>query len=173
MCGRDYLDAAGFRGRGRWCPIRSHPRSTFRRPAERLGGCAGHFAATQSAQSLALGAFALARCRRSAGRELRNQPATTSVAVPGEFAMRRLSGEGCRDAYLAAVGSASDAPLSFCTLRDGRRECPCVREGLMGRSSHCAIHLHHTSEIRLEGVEGHLTRYGARRGACRAWCHRF
>jgi hypothetical protein len=28
----------------------------------------------------------------------------------------------------------------------------------MGRFSHCAIHLHHTSEIRLEGVEGHLTR---------------
>jgi hypothetical protein len=76
---------------------------------------ANHAAGTLALAAIALplGAFALARCRRSAGRELRNQPATTSVAVRGEFAMRRLGGEGCRDAYLAAVGSASDAPLSF------------------------------------------------------------
>jgi hypothetical protein len=33
-----------------------------------------------------------------------------------------------------------------------------VREGVLGRLSHPAIHLHHASEIGLDGVERRLTR---------------
>ena len=34
-----------------------------------------------------------------------------------------------------------------------------MREGVLGRLSHCAIRLHHASEIGLDGVDGGLTRH--------------